>query len=216
VALTKLLVALKLPMPSGAAAPGVPIATKEQALEAIVHLAVPCAEKQLLKMGIAAGEIETLTGLALAAAADETRAKAAVEAARPLARGEFTETTLTLLVALEVPVHDGKAQTELKITTKEQAVAELVRLVAPWMSRKLTNAGVAADDVVKAVKATERAATHASKATALCRALLPLMQGETSETTAMGVIVALELTDGKGALIRTKEQVAIEAVHILV
>jgi hypothetical protein len=171
----------------------------------------PCIERKLAGMGVAGDDVEKAVKAAERAATHADKATALYRALLPLMRGETSETTaLGVIVALELTDGDGAL-----IATKEQVAMEAVRMMAPCIERKLAGMGVAGDDVEKAVKAAERAATHADKATALYRALLPLMRGETSETTAMGVIVALELTDGKGEPIATKEQVAMEAVRMM-
>jgi hypothetical protein len=121
-----------------------------------------------------------------------------------------------VIVALELTDGAGKV-----ITTKQQAVVELVRLAAPCAKKQLLAMGVDANETTKlvaaltVVKAVEAAASEKGKAIALYHALLPLLRGEMSEATAMGVIVALELQDGAGEPIESKEQVAMEAVRML-
>jgi hypothetical protein len=169
------------------------IKTKQQAVAEDVRLAAPCAEKHLLEMGVAAGEIEKLVALLTTVGKNEEKAKAVFEAARPLVRGDFTEATLTaLLVALEVPVHGGEGPMDT-IKTKQQAVAEVVRLAAPCAEKHLLAMGVAAGEIEKLVALLTAVGKNEEKAKAVFEAARPLVSGEFTEAALTALLVALEV-----------------------
>jgi hypothetical protein len=189
-ALTALLVALEVPV-HGGKGPKDTIKTKQQAVTEVVRLAAPCAEKQLLEMGVAAGEIEKLVALLTTVAKNEEKAKAVLEAARPLVRCDFTEAALTaLLVALEVPVHGGEGPKDT-IKTKQQAVAEVVRLAAPCAEKQLLAMGVDANETTKLVAALT--AVKAQQAKDAFDAAVSLVRGEWTQVALTKLLVALQL-----------------------
>jgi GTPase SAR1 family protein len=110
---------------------------------------------------------------------------------------------------------DGNATVSVTIRA-ENAMTAIARLAVPCIERQLAGLGMASSEVARLVKAVTKVAAQNDKAVALFHKLVLLMRGEVGEATLMGVIVALELTDGKGNTIVSQEQVAIEVVRVCV
>jgi hypothetical protein len=150
----------------------------------VVRLAAPCAEKQLLAMGVDANETTKLVAALTAVKAQQ--AKDVFDAAVSLVRGEWTQVALTkLLVALQLPMPGG--HTTEKVTSKNAAKA-ITLLAAPCVRKFLVTMGVE----------SKALATGSVGAAEMCSALRLIMNdgppGEAEFGTDLGfreVLVAL-------------------------
>jgi hypothetical protein len=188
------------------------VGNEADAMQKLATLISPPMQRKLESFGLKEGTTNLVVKAFGAVAHHVDDAESLFHAAMPLFSGNFhLEVFISVILALGIESTDGG-----KIDSKRKAVVELVRLAVPCLQQKLTSLGVAEAAIDMLAKAANTAADNQEQACSLCKAAMPIFQGDFEQGALVNVILALNIEDSDGKKIDTRERAVAELIKLAV